>query len=742
MLEVTVDQAQRRVKVPEMPSLVDGRSWDTLAGLSDTFVVPITKTLMLRPQVLTSTWATTASGIYARWGIADYEDLAGDPLDTSEWIENNRRVTGDIYLEPTIASGAPVAVYTETSFSNNKPWFLSLYIPVARGSEEQVLECGWGDVNEVGTVGLRIFASGKCQVHKFFATGISTLLGEYTVSGDRQQDGTRPTTTAARVDGQWLDLLLIPCRRNALLVLSSGGEGFCHVFRDLDPEIVNTITPAGRFWWQITSGHMAVQLAPLLFPSTGYALRLADELPQAPGVGAAYSGAPSWDEAGYGAQSVDVSLRKSDGSAYTPDGIVDTVRIRVDLSGDTYSTPFFYGTDMTFEPAMVDTDGSEETDIADSVLRISLRVPDSVQGVGGTLYAIETSPLADLPGHTLQSARPLRLRIDSDASATKRNLLEGRLSEPVVDEVQRQIEPAQGGVARSLTFDFVDGWDAVESSRFDRDGAPLDGFLFHDALSLLLTGAGIDPSEIDIETTAFYVPITPAVAEGEWAWQPKAGDTRGQWVRKLLDELAPTWIAGFRPTLTGRSFKAGSESHYGTTAMATVWLSDGGDDSRQPVKRFNERNLPPEATRITVYGYEPATKTILRARWADTTLEDPDIAPSLRPDGWRGEVEPLVAVESRLTTEDSVVRALEELTVRVGASERHAEMESPLLVDGDGLPLWRGDVFEVKSAQEGRDRGRYRIRSFSTDLRRDSGIGGYKTRRVQYVAVRIGDIEA
>lgn len=739
MLEVTIDHEQRRVKIPQIPSLVDGRSWDILEGLSDTFVDDITKTLMIKPYCLMDDWATNTSGSYARMGIADYQTLAASPISASDWVENNRRVAGDIYLEPTV-TGTPGAVYTEVSYLNNKPWYLSLYIPEARGGAEQVLECGWGDVNVVGTVGLRIYGSGKCQVYKFFATGVASLLGEYTLSGQRQQDGTRAPATSARIDGQWLDLQLIPCRRNALLVLSSAGQGFCHVFKDLDPEVVNTITPEGRFWWHITSGHMAVQLAPMLFPTTGYALRLPDELPQAPAIGATYSGAPSWDEAGYGSQSVSVSLRKSDGTTCTPDGVIDTVRIRVDLTGDTYSTPFFYGTDLTFDPVVANTDDSEEEDIAASVLRVSFRVPDSLQGVGGTIYAVETAPLADITGHTLQSARPVRLRIDSDASATKRNLIEGRLSEPVVEEVQREIEPAQGGVARGMTFDFVDGWDAIEASRFDRDGTPLDGFAFDEALESLLVGAGVDPAEIDIEATAFYVPITPAVAAGEWNWQPKAGDTRGQWVRRLLDELAPTWIAGFRPTLTGRSFKAGSPSHYGTTATATLWLSDGGDDSREPVKAFNERNLPPEATRITVYGYDAATRTILRSRWVDATLEDPTTVPSARPDGWRGEVEPLVVVESRLTTEDSVVRAQEELATRVGVSERHAELEAPLITASNGVPLWRGDVFEVKSAQSGRDRGRYRIRSFSGDLRRDSGIGGYKTRRVQYVAVRIGDI--
>jgi hypothetical protein len=188
-----------------------------------------------------------------------------------------------------------------------------------------------------------------------------------------------------------------------------------------------------------------------------------------------------------------------------------------------------------------------------------------------------------------------------------------------------------------------------------------------------------------------------------------------------------------------------------TTPTATIYLASEGDaptpytpgsGQRIPCLRFLEETLPAEATRITIWGFDPATKTLLRGAWSDTTLEDPTIAPALRPAGWVGYVAPYVATLPRLRTAASVAAARDALSETLGQEVRLADWTCPLLFRSDtGVMLYKGDVVEIRPADTeltGGDPvgGRYRILSISLSWKRDA-LG---MREASYTGERIGGI--
>lgn len=700
---------------------VDGELWDPYAG-EGTFVEPVGRRLLLRPYQLASGWYAGAAGVYARYARSNYQTAGGGALSTSSWKENHMNFTGDIYLE---SQGVDEVVYAKdwlgSNFPKNRPMYLSWYVPAGKGLGEVCLECGWGEPSADGTVSLRVKASGECHVFK----GSSAIpVGSYSISGAGQEirrvkrsDLLGQGAPTGDILGKFVTLYMLPIPPRSLVVFASSGGGFEHVFDDLPPDGANTITPTGRFWWRDPSGKAAVQFAPMKFPAEGYGLRIAtDPLRFAPPIGASFVHVLTYTSPGYGfSLSAADSLVKADGSAYTPDGVVDQLRVRVDLTGDVSNTPYVLAADFTLDSAKANTDDSAAVDIAEFVQTVDVSVGEDAGDVKGTLGLMERAD--GMPyGITRQSNRPVHLKVATAAAPTTfRTLMIGATKEPTHTEAQRDV----AGGHRPLSIPIVDLWSQLASTRFEEDYMPFDGLYLTDVIADLLIQGGIAVGEHDIEASTFPIPYNWS-APTEWNYQPKAGDTVAQWIQKLTEEFAPTWFVGFYPTATGTKFRFRSESSLGNTPKATGWLHRGGvlDGSRLALRSFEETPLPPEATRISVYGFDSAVRAFLRGDWSNSALEDPTLVPNARPAGWRGQVEPLVAVVPQLTTAGAVNAALSELAQRVGYEERTAEWESDLLVDDDGVPLWRGDVVAVKR-KDGSVRGFYRILSFTLRCRRD-----------------------
>lgn len=723
MIAVDLDIARPRVKRTVEAITAQGDDWETGSGV---VVDPVASCLFLRAYQMTPEWDTSFTGNYARLGLDGFEKADGTGLETltDEWVTNQLRGPGDHFLENL---GVAYNVYTVATQPINRPMMIEWYIPQGRGKQELNLECGWGTPGSSTCVSLKVSTSGNCEVWKG-----TNRVGVYSIS--RLEDTIRQRKSGDPVLGaptgsilaKQVTLFLVPICPRMLLVFSSNGGGFVHTFGDLPQTGINTITPEARFWWYVAQGKASVQCSPLKFPTSGYALRRVDSFLTAPPADTTFVYTVRGAYAGYGTgQSAIASIASVAGGSFVPNGSLTDVRLKVALTGDGTNTPFVFSAAGQMDALTANTDDSEETDIADHVMRLSLAVNRTDGKATGTMLVGDDSDL-DVAGIREQSNRPLKLRVSAPgADLTDATcLLIGATGTPSTQQIQTEVEARV-----PVTIPITDLWSQLEGVRYEKDGVPFDGYLLTDAIEELLLHAGIPESEWDIEASTLPIPFSWTLPL-DYQYQPKAGDTVAKWLQSLHKDFAPTWYMGFYPTATGTKFRFCSKAHIGNTPKATIWLHRDGETGRTAARDWKEDVLPPEATRITVYGFDPGTKTFLRAGWVDTALEDPTYAPSDRPTGWRGQRDPLVIVDERLTTRAGVLAVKNEMVSRVASVLYAAQWRSDLLVDTDGVPLWVGDVVRVKK-QNGDTLGDYRIESMNLDLRRE------QWRDCSYAGVRI-----
>lgn len=733
-IAVKFDIARPRVTRGLLAVSADGRYWDGTLGDGNCFVDPITSTLMLMPVQMRDDWETTFTGDYARLGRASYvkSDLV-TALPASEWAENNRRGTtaGDIYLE---SRGVNYAVFTSATYSANRGFFLSFYVPEGSGLGKVALECGWGEPGEPDTVSLRILGGGRVQVYKGAA-----MVGTGSISGAIQDVKRYSQITPAGgqgtpngdVIGKVVNLYLIPCRGRELLVLSATGAGFCHVFEDLPEDVVSDITPGGaHFWWQVAQGKASVQCAPLTYPEDGWIASLPYALRLPPPTGSSFVAALYGELPGYGAgAAASSSLRLTDGTtAYTPNGVIDDITVRVDLTGDGTNTPFVYAVDYVLPPETDDTSAVEMADISDNVQSLSLNVPEDPGGARVTLRAKDPGSLL-IAAPTRQANRPVQVELDGVTFFT------GNSGKPQYGENKSE-------KTQAIEWELRDLWSQLETARYEEPHPHFDGFPLDEVIAELLQDAGIPMAEWDIEATAFDLPISRRASQGEWAYRPEALDTVADWILRIWRTFAPTWHCYFYPTLTGPKFRFCSESYLSATPKAELYMDRDGDTDKTACIAFREDTHPAETTRLSVIGYDPATKTVLRDRRAYASLEDPTLLPSLRPAGWVGEITPVGVVEPRLVSADAVTQAADQLEERLTSEHRIAQIRTRgMLTDGDGLILYKGDVIRIyPGAFATHEGGDYRVISLQSSINKSAS--GARSSPTSYTAKRIGNLPA
>lgn len=731
---VKFDIARPRITRAVLSASVDGRSWDGTQGDGNVVVDPITLTAFLKPYQMRDDWETTFTGAYARLSRASYvkSDLV-TALPDSEWAENNRRGTtaGDIYLE---SRGVNYAVFTSATYAANRGFFLSFYVPEGSGLGKVALECGWGTPGAADTVSLRILGGGRVQVYKGTA-----MVGTGSISGAAQEvkrysqvgvSGAQ-AVPSSDVVGRVVNLYLIPCRGRELLILSATGDGFSHVFTDLDPDSVSEITTDGaHFWWQVAQGKASVQCAPLTYPTSGWIASLPIFLRLAPPALSVFAVSDFWDLPGYGTGADNTpSLRETDGvTAYTPDGIIDTITIRCDLEGDGTNTPFVYSVDYVLPPVTANTSGAEMTDIADNVQRLSLSIPEDPGGARVSVSAKDPASLV-IAYPTRTANRPVQVELGGVTFFTGSS---GRA----------RYGASKSSETETLSWELRDLWTQVETARYEEPHPAFDGFLLHDAIGQLLQDAGIPSGEWDIETSAFTLPLSPRASQGEWAYRPEAMDTVADWLLRFHRTFAPNWHMYFYPTLSGPMFRFRPESSLSATPKATLYMDREEDWDRLATTAFSEETYPAEASRLSVIGYDPATKTVLRDRRAYSSLEDPTLLPSLRPAGWVGEITPVGVIEPRLVRADAVTQAADQLEERLTGELRIAQIRTRrVLTDTNGLMLYKGDVIRVyPGAIAYHEGGDYRITALQSSIVREATDA--KSSPTVYTARRIGDLPA
>lgn len=697
-LSCKIDMVEPRVKLDRLDTLVTGRDWDMLNCTAS--LDAITRTAMLTPLCITSQWfAGPATGNYKRWVKADYSLTTA-----AKWVEKSTKFNGDVYLH---SQDVNEKVYTLASWEKNRPVFLSWFAYNAGDDNFVQLECGW---NEGGTadVRLRFWADGSVDVYRNSIkvnTGKLTDHWPYPIPiGQAGFDQGSPNRSMAE---QTVDVMLIPCRRRELLIISNQGGGCNFLFEDIDPNDSNpTITGPGRFWWYVPVGQATVQFAPLKFNTSGTMLGPATKLRYAPPTGSAFTFASGYDLPGYGAPGITLSLVRADGvTAYTPDGTIDTVRIKAALTGSGDETPFLYYGQSTLPAATANTANSPTT-LDDYILAARLNVPESPSDVRFEIDMKSPAAIATAGATKIKtvSNRPFEAKIGTIAIIT------GRTEAPDYNE-------ALDDASDRLMVAVRDRWKAMETYRF-QDRFPLTTMYLSDAFKLMAKAPGYSDSDMDVEFIDFQLPTVGQESSNEFSLEVQEGETPAEIVLKLQEQFCKNFFIGWVPTATGPKFRVKSPAGLGTTEVATLYESDaaavsGGSSAgsfRKWFRSFRQKELEPEANDIWVTGRNPRTGAPIVAHYANTASQSPTTAVASRPDNWLGEPRRGGLVEPQVIITQAIANwAVGILQTRLPNIRKIAEWESDFLFKSDGAPVWRGDTVYLVG------RGRYRVTTLSAE---------------------------
>lgn len=698
-LQILFDHAQKRVQDDRLGISAGGDELQEFPN-NDVWIDPITKTLMLRPAPLRSSWYTSNSGDYAKLGLADF-GLSG-----SVWeVRQSQHAAGPwLAIKDSTTNAAAIST---SSYAKNRGFWVS-WFSYGAGDVFEQFRCGWNTSASLsGGVGVSVYSNGTVLVYRD-----GEIVGQGKLSGN---------AVAGVKANQVLEMMVLPMRQRELLVYGNG-DGFVTVFEDIDEdETAPEITPAAKFWFEVVTGATQVQVAPLVFPSSGDASSVKMSLLEPPAVGEALEsyGNDSWftspanykiyGHPGYssGSQTASMSLTEWDGSSFTPDGTSDKVRLKTSLStSNTGFTPFIYGGQMGYSGAVADTDDSEMFDATDSVMEASFTVPDSADGVTASLRIRNPVALgADIAGLTTGCNRPILITLDEKT---------------IIDGIGEA--PGWSVTANEETDRFFinlrDRWEALESYTF-RDRVPLDGSSLDVVLKFLARRAGFESSDCLVTSTSFDLPFQPSKICGEWGTMIEPGDSAADWIHRLINTYAPNWFYGIRPTLTGTQFYALDETDLGTTPAATLYgtVADAelagltGDDAKLAVYRaLDMAVIEPLANDVRVTGANPRTGRPIMAHKTDASSSDPSLTPSLRPSNWLGFLRPYGLVSPEITTEAAAVYACNLIYDRFTRVQEVASWSSSLVLDGDGVPVWRGGNIELDGV------GVYRVLSLQCEF--------------------------
>jgi len=698
-LQVFFDHAQKRVQDDRLGVSAGGDELQEFPN-NDVWIDPITKTLMLRPAPLRSSWYTSDTGDYAKLGLADF-GLSG-----SVWeVRQSQHAAGPWLCIKDASTNA--AALSSSSYAKNRGFWVS-WFSYGAGDVFLQMRCGWNSTASIaGGVGVEVYSDGTVLVYKG-----GSVVGQGKLTG-----GASPGAKANQV----MEMMLLPMRQRELLVYGNG-DGFVTLFEDIDEDSTTPeITPASKFWFEIVNGATQVQVAPLVFPSTGVASSVKMSLLEPPAVGEALEsfGNDSWftSPANYkiyghpgfstGTQTASMSLTEWDGTAFVADGSIDQCRLRTTLSTtNTGFTPFIYGGQMGYGGAVANTDDSEQFDATDSVLEVGFVVPDSADGVSATIRARNPVELgASVANLTGGCNRPILITLD------EKGIIDG------IGEAPGYSVTANEETDR-IVINLRDRWEALESYTF-RDRVPLDGSSLDVVLKFLARRGGFESADCSVTTTSFDLPFQPSRICGEWGTMIEPGDSAADWIHRLITTYAPNWFYGIRPTLTGAQFYAHDETDLGTTPAATLYGTVAaaelagltGDDAKLAVFRALDRAvIEPIANDVRVTGQNPRTGRPIMAHKADSSSSDPSLAPSLRPDNWLGFKRPYGLVSPEITTEAAAVYACNLIYDRYTQVQEVASWNSSLVLDGDGIPVWRGGNIELDGI------GVFRVLSMQCEL--------------------------
>ena len=724
-LKIEVDCPEPRPQKGRLIVAADGTTWD-LSKSSNVWLEPSTLTLMLAPLPVTSAWRTTYAGNYARYQKTDYT------LTTpASWKQMQIKASGDYYLQSLNVTERATLT---TAWSANQPAYISLYVPGLKDSDDTViLKAGWG-VGSAGSVEVWFAANGSAQVYK---SGV--LVGTY----QRNDSNIAPQANAvylSSVASDFITIMMIPCRRRELVVSTSTGLSFSHVFSDLSALTANTIVPAAAFSWLVPQGQASVQIAKLQFATSGYAVSPVKKLRYAPPTGATFSNTYAYDSIGPGSASASYSVVKDDLTAYTPNGVITDVRAKVTLSSSTGSATYgFYEVDLVYDPEIGST-ADDPVDITCDVERLSISVDDN--GRATCSLTTRRKPITDagVDQPQITSDRPIRIALTDGATPTPTeiDIFRGTLTPP-------EITYEEGDTTKDWSIFVYSGQD--RSRDFDLayivESYPYDGLIALNAIIDLMLIAGYDANiYYGGDNPLLELPYSPNISKGQYALAPDFFDTVGGYIDKLKNDYYANWIVGWMPTTSGYLYVWQDTPNASTTPVMTLYQSIAAATTagvaevlrpKRVVRRMSSHYETPEATQVQVVGQDPATGLFITKSLVDTAAETASTAPASRPYNWRGRPVPYQLRDPALTTQDAVDQACDILYDRLTTGRILIEWESDFLVlSSNNRPLWLGDVVRIMEPDGTTTKGDYRIIGIPTIDFVTEQTSGFSVRKAVY----------
>jgi len=726
-LKIEVDCPEPRPQKGRLIVAADGTTWD-LAKSSNVWLEPSSLTLMLAPLPTTAAWRTTYAGNYARFQKTDYTLTTA-----ASWKQMQIKASGDYYLQSLNVTERATLT---TAWSANQPAYISLYVPGLKDSDETViLKAGWG-VGSAGSVEVWFAANGSAQVYK---SGV--LVGTY----QRNDSNIAPQANAVyltSVASDFITIMMIPCRRRELVVSTSTGLAFSHVFADLSAGISNTITPAASFSWLIPQGQASVQLAKLQFATSGYAVSPVKKLRYPPPTGATFQATFAYDAIGPGASAGSYSVVKDDLTAYTPNGVITDVRAKVSLTSSTGSATLgFYEIDLVYDAAVGST-ANDPTDITCNVERLSISVDDN--GRATCSLTTRRKPITDagVDQPQITSDRPIRIALSDGATPTPAyiDVFRGTLTPP-------EITYEENDTTRDYSIFVYSGQD--RSRDFDLayivESYPYDGINATNAIIDLLLIAGYDDSVTPYfggNNPSLDLPYSPNISKGQYAFAPDFFDTVGGTLDKIKNDYFANYITGWMPTTSGYLYMWIDPAVASTTPVMTLYQSIAAATTagvtevlrpKRVVRKMSSHYETPEATQVQVVGQDPATGLFITKSLIDSAAEIASTAPASRPYNWRGRPVPYQLRDPALTTQDAVDQACDLLYDRLTTGRILIEWESDFLVlSTNNRPLWLGDVVRIMEPDGTTTKGDYRIIGIPTIDFVTEQTSGFSVRKAVY----------
>jgi len=683
----------------------DGTTFD-ITNSSNVWQDPATLTTMLAPLPVTTAWQTTYSGSYARYQKTDYTLTTA-----AKWKQMQIKASGDYYLQ---SLDVTERVTLTTAFSANQAVYLSVYVPGLKDTDKSIiLKAGWG-VGSAGSVEVWFAANGTALVYK---SGV--LVGSYE-RGDSNIAPAVGSSTSKSSRSDFISIMMIPARKRELIVATSNGTNFSHVFADLSAAVNNTIVPAAAFSWLVPTGQATVQLAKCNFETSGYVLTPVKSLRYAPPTGAGFGNTFAGDNLGIGATTFTATVVKADGTAYTPNGVIKDVRGKVTLTGAGTGSFGLYAIDQIYDPAVGSTyDGT--VDVTQYIKSLTLSVDEDGKATCEISAIAKQLIDAGVEQPYVTSDRPVRIALsDGEATPTYKDFFRGTLQPPRIEYLDRDTSYnwatyKYSGVDRSGDFELA--W-LVESF-------PYDGILALNAIIDLMLIAGYDANiYYDGDTPLQELPYTTNISKGQYSLAPDYGDTVGSYLEKIKQEYYATWVTGWMPTASGYFYRWLDVDNASTASTMTLYQSIANATTagvaevlrpQRVIRSLNSYYEQPECTQVTVIGQDPNTGVWIPYTQIDSAAEDADTPPASRPRNWRGRPIPYQYRDPALNTLDAVTASCLMLYSRLTPGRTMIEFDATFLVyNVSNRPVWLGDVIKLMNTDGTSVLGNYRIIAIPT----------------------------